>query len=681
MHNFWYNSPVKFTAYNEDFKDVLNPQNIQFFGLHYPYELELGVLHRFLLPDSQEFDLFDSNIKLYVYDGSNYTEIPSQGHFEDTKLIYVTFKCDLDIRGQLVVEVLGNKVLISNCIHFTDTSINSVKQLRIIARNNYNRQKFDYTNDNAYFVTNIPAYERGLYHVETDITNERNGGNATLKIQETYLDEVVKYEFDIRGNNDILNFIGSATTNTEFYINGTKRTLKENLELDDLGFFAFGSFVNEKDESANNITIDENVVFNDLELKVIETYPFNGSVVNLGLNTNISVRYNKGVSLSDKSVKVYKDNVLVNTIPYTSLVLSENNTLLTIDNLADYVIGVYRVEIPNGVVFDSFNNQSKLLNINFSISNNGYATEIRWQDSTITDKVGDSSQIKVILNNNYFGSPTFWQVDNGSGFNNFAPYISGQNQIDIALNFGINKIRLASNFSGTDYFSNVLQYTRNEAITPNLIAVERVNNTTAKFKWNNGADISATNITFQMSLEGFAWFNLGIYSTSGSLDNIYDVVSTYLLNIPNGTIANFRIKYNENLYTNIVRILWLNNGNIYISNVNQNASTGITTYDLNITGAPFIGYCTNSVMGSYNCRFGSSSVSPFGIDLSSSSPETLPSNYQIVNIPVGVYNCSIYLSATAIDFNEVCSLDTMVGYGTTSNKNDSIATVSAFLNI
>ena len=49
MSSFWYHSPIRFYRSLSELTDKRNPQNAQYFGAEYPYQLEIGVIQNILI--------------------------------------------------------------------------------------------------------------------------------------------------------------------------------------------------------------------------------------------------------------------------------------------------------------------------------------------------------------------------------------------------------------------------------------------------------------------------------------------------------------------------------------------------------------------------------------------------------------------------------------------------------
>ena len=102
--------------------------------------------------------------------------------------------------------------------------------------------------------------------VEVDISNNRTAGNSTLRIKDSYTDEIVRYEFLADGDFNVLNFINAHSVNDYFFINGIQRTCIEKMEQDDFAMSGTMKFANIKDENGMNILLDENAIWQNMKI-------------------------------------------------------------------------------------------------------------------------------------------------------------------------------------------------------------------------------------------------------------------------------------------------------------------------------------------------------------------------------------------------------------------------------
>nr|WP_199161753.1 hypothetical protein [Elizabethkingia sp. ASV34] len=118
-------------------------------------------------------------------------------------------------------------------------------------------------------ITNLPARCLGDISVDVDVNTTRKGGVSTLRVRDSYIDEIVNYEFIGDGDGNILNFIEVHATNNLFFIDGTQRTIKDKMDREDFAMSGKMKFTNQKDENGLNITINEDDIFKDVMLYAI----------------------------------------------------------------------------------------------------------------------------------------------------------------------------------------------------------------------------------------------------------------------------------------------------------------------------------------------------------------------------------------------------------------------------
>ena len=685
MQKFWYNSPVKFYRIDSDFDDVLNPQNVQSFGEIKPYILEKGVLHRFLIPEHNNETDFHSNFDLYVVSGLKKTKILSDVGIIDSKIKYITFYCNQNISGFLQLQY-GNDVLYrSNCIRFADTSQSERKQARIITKHNYNRQLFDFDSEFSWFVTNVPIYEDGDYQMDAEITNERIGGISTLQTSETYLDEVVNYQIAADGNGDIINFIQSSLTNTDFFLNGTKRTSTDKLDIDDNGIFAGLKLVNVKDENGFNISIDEDVIFSDLNIVEESRFPVNQSVnteANIAiLNNRISVTFNKVFVIQpNREAKIYKDGVLVYTKSSNNM-YSDNYTLIindTLLNSSDLVLteGYYTVVLDSAIVRTGFGRTNlQITNWTFQISENEETLDfIQWIDGGTQDKIGNDAQVSVYRSD--FSYDFQWQYFDGS---DFVDVINGESQTYIFnLNNGLNQFRniAIDTVTGISYVSNVLKYTKSN--TPTLVSVLKLNTNTGRFVWNNnGIDYGAGSAILQLSQDnGLNWQNF--FTTNPghpTNNNSVDVSSAVLSSIINNTTVKFRIICSGNglvnQISNTIDLIWQKTAKIYIpQNSVVKDTNGNLSYQLHVEDAAFEGFAISQTDIVENVRR-ISAVFTFGDNITPTLKNTV-TKVKSITLQPNIYTCNTNLSIVPLNLGQTAEGQCIEAFSYTPNLGDSI---------
>lgn len=270
MQKFWYHSPVRFYRSLSDLEDMTNPQNTQYFGTRRPYPLEINEFHRFQIPDVDNI-VNTTDLYLWIVNGKREFPIPAQFGIDDNKLRRVTFMSLEWYDGFFEIrDNLGNKLFFSNCVRFLDsTDADGRKFIRIATKHLYNRNLFNYETDYDWMITNLPARCLGDIDVDVDLNTTRSGGISNLRNRDSYIDEIVSYEFESDGNGNILNFIQVHAANNLFFIDGTQRTMKDKMDRSDFAMSGILKFTNQKDKNGLNIMIDEDEIFKDVMLNVI----------------------------------------------------------------------------------------------------------------------------------------------------------------------------------------------------------------------------------------------------------------------------------------------------------------------------------------------------------------------------------------------------------------------------
>ena len=113
----------------------------------------------------------------------------------------------------------------------------------------------------------------GITDIDADITTSRTGGNSTLKIRETFLDEIVQYQVIAKGDANLLNFLQVHVTNNHFYIDETQRTCVEKIDRGEFSMNGTLKFTNVKDENGMNISVN----YSDLIIDTLNTVLSNKS--------------------------------------------------------------------------------------------------------------------------------------------------------------------------------------------------------------------------------------------------------------------------------------------------------------------------------------------------------------------------------------------------------------------
>lgn len=480
MHKFWYHSPVRFYKTKEELSDMTNPQNTQFFGAKNPYPLELGVYHRFLIPNFNN-EISASELRLYLVNEYE-TLITSKIDVVDNKLCAVTFKHDEITQGTFEIRDDYETLFYSNCIRFMDsTDSDGRKFIRIITKHLYDKNLFPYSkNTNFYTVTNLPAYCLGRFSADVDVKNSRVGNSASLITSETYTDEVVSYDFLINGDANLLTYIQVNAVNNEFYIDGTQRTALEKIDVDDFAMVGKMKFASVKDKNGLNVTIDEDDVFSDLELNIIdkslpddfieEASAFDG-ILYLTFNAEVFKTFGYGLT---KKIKIWRKPLSGSTYTvYQEFNVNQvsivNNQVFITPLGTVFDTGYYYITVDADMfknsVGNTFQGISNTTDWNFSLLDSiTPSINISWEDGTNTDISSyDGTYIVKILNQ--VTSPSnpiisySWEKSTDNII--FTPFASGSDNKLVNMVNGTNFIRLKITLQDTtEVYSNVLTYIR-----------------------------------------------------------------------------------------------------------------------------------------------------------------------------------------------------------------------------
>ena len=493
MHKFWYHSPVRFYRTLSELQDAKNPQNTQYFGEKNPYPLELGDFHRYLIPNYQN-TVTSSDLSIWVVNEKKELKILGVCNIEGGKLKYITFKSKISISGRLEIRDSDNNTLFySNCIQFLDSTDNEGRKfIRIATKHTYNRNLFDYSNPKSYILTSLPAYCLGINSVEADINNSRTGGISTLRTRETFLDEIVDYEFTASGDSNILNFIQVHATNNEFYIDETKRTSVEKLDRDEFSMFGKVKFTNVKDNLGFNIPINYVDIIDDIYQSIYAdnvSYAFTYShepidttnegqwfLTNLLFNNyhnafGITYDCDLKIKLFGIPVKGFLANNLTRQIYQVGDIISycDKDNLVYFPNGFDNDLGVTGnyIELFTYKIIDQEDRIGRLISHTISMTDSAVepidiSVSISWLDLTSTPKTGNLANITVKVASLVFDplDPIItqeWEIWNGTTWIFYKTKTTDSEILN--LSYLDNKIRLkvVSQFSITAY-SNILSY-------------------------------------------------------------------------------------------------------------------------------------------------------------------------------------------------------------------------------
>lgn len=273
MHNYPYHSPVRFYPSAESLQDDTNSQNLQFFGTrNNPYPLEMNEHHRYLIPN-YENQVETTDLELWLISENENQIACGFGFNEDeTRLMRISFVCDQWLQGRFEIrKATGETVFWSNCVKFIDSTDEFPrKYVRVATRCYFNRLGYDFDNsDYDWFITTLPAYDYGLYQIDSEYTVSMSGPQGTPEIQDNSIVEVSTLTFIGQGDCNVLNFVLWSVLNNEFYINGTKRTIREKPEIDEFMITGKMKFAYNKTPDGRYITVDEDPIFADAFRKVL----------------------------------------------------------------------------------------------------------------------------------------------------------------------------------------------------------------------------------------------------------------------------------------------------------------------------------------------------------------------------------------------------------------------------
>lgn len=489
MHKFWYHSPVRFYKSLDAFADNTNPQNTQYFGnVGKSYPLELNVLHRFLIPNDNN-TVPSEDLELWC----GQTQIPCVFNIVEGKLKRITFISKTEASGRLEIKSAGQTVFWSNCVRFLNSEDEyGRKFIRVITKHTYNRGLFTFDTPYDWFVTNLPAYCLGQFKVDAEINNTRSGDNRTLKPRETYLDEIVEYQFVSSGDANILTFIQAHATNNEFYIDGTKRTITEKVESDDFAIQGKLSLTNQK-HNGYNITIDEGDVFDDAYFIYSDeiNYNFNYShepedeansgewfLTNLLYNNYVNVfGITYDCALKTKLTQVPVKGFLANNITNQIYTVGDFISYCDKDDLVYYPNGFNNdlgisgnfVEIFKYRIYDQQGNigRETTHTINMTdivVDPIDISVSITWEDGTSLNQTGTSGNIIVQMYSLIFDplNPIVtqqWEVWNGTEWVFYADKTTDLQTINLPYELNRIRLKVVAQY-GEVVYSNVLQYTR-----------------------------------------------------------------------------------------------------------------------------------------------------------------------------------------------------------------------------
>ena len=502
MSSFWYHSPIRFYRSLSELTDKRNPQNAQYFGAEYPYQLEIGVIQNILIPIDLDFTLpseLISNCKLFISNGCNRLQLKSRFVFDNNRLVSIAFISNDFFCGRLEIEdSTGCVIYTSTLVEFMDSDDGDGRKFITIASKNYfNRNLYDYENG-GYFILTIPMYGLGRNKVDAEVNNNRIGGSASLHLKDTYLDELETFEIDSHGDSNILNWLSVMATNHEFYIDNVEKTLVEKVDYGEESMYGSITVSTKKDKDGYNIVKTDDDLISHL-LPILTTTPIDNLTFDISTSTNseISLHFNEVVKGNNKVIYIYEKGVLkaqktfLNTNVGKDFIL---NHKVDLSGSFDFIEGNYSILIPANSFINDWGFGNTETTINFIVTDLSIlpTANLKWEDDTTTDKSGELLSIKM----------------------KYTDLISGGNGTSITY------IEIRHYLGGIlqSYFTDVSE------------------NTNYQFNLLNGEN------TFRLSLQN----NLGVSNTSKKLKYTKSVSSVYVKLVErNKNISNETITCNE----------------------------------------------------------------------------------------------------------------------------------------
>lgn len=603
MHKFWYHSPVRFYRTLPELQDAKNPQNTQYFGEKNPYPLELGDFHRYLIPNYQN-TVVNDNLSIWVVNDKQSVFLQAVCKVTDGILKYVTFKSDIPISGRLEIRDSDNEpIFYSNCIQFLDSTDNEGRKfIRIATKHTYNRNLFDYSEPKAYMLTSLPAYCLGLNSVEADVNNARTGGISTLRTRETYLDEIVDYEFTASGDSNILNFIQVHATNNEFYIDETKRTSIDKLDKDEFSMYGKVKFTNVKDKFGFNVVISYPEIISDI--------------------------YNS----------IYADNITYN---FTYSHEPENDTDSGNWFLSNLLFNNYHN--PFGIIYDcDLKFQIKSVPAKGFLANN--TTRVPYG---IDDIISYCDKDELVYFPNGF--------DNDLGV--VGNYIENFSYKIVDQDGRIGRL-ITHTFNMTDSAAPEIDLSVSIAWSDDTSAPKTGNDGLMNVKLVSLVSDPLDPILTQewQTFDGTTWI---FYKTKTTDAETFDITL-----IENKIRLKVVSTYGEIAYSNNLIYTKASSTNIFITDRVPNFATGIITYKLHVENEAFVGYCnmegnkintrSSRIQDTYGNVLYIPNIAGIGDNTYTSQP---------VNIPVGVYDCQITVIGIRLSSTEDGIINAGVSYG------------------
>jgi len=477
MSSFWYHSPIRFYRSLSELTDKRNPQNAQYFGAEYPYQLEIGVIQNILIPIDLDFTLpseLISNCKLFISNGCDRLELKSRFVFNNNRLVSVAFISNDFFCGRLEIEdSTGCIIYTSTLVEFMNSDDGDGRKFITIASKNYfNRNLYDYENG-GYFILTIPMYGLGRNKVDAEVNNNRIGGSASLHLKDTYLDELETFEIDSHGDSNILNWLSVMATNHEFYIDNVEKTLVEKVDYGEESMYGSITVSTKKDKDGYNIVKTDEELLSTLIPKLtsipIDDTTFDKST---SLNSEISLHFNEIVKGNNKTIYIYEKGVLkaqktfLNTNVGKDFILNHKTDL---SGSFDFIEGNYSILIPANSFINDWGFGNIETTINFIVTDLSIlpTANLKWEDNTTADKSGSLLSIKMkytdLISGGYNTSITNKELRHylGGVLQSYLPNVSENTNYQFNLLNGENTFILSlQNNLGVSNTSNTLKYTK-----------------------------------------------------------------------------------------------------------------------------------------------------------------------------------------------------------------------------
>ena len=553
MSSFWYHSPIRFYRSLSELTDKRNPQNAQYFGAEYPYQLEIGVIQNILIPIDLDFTLPNaliSNCRLFISNGCDRLQLKSRFVFDNNRLVSVAFVSNDFFCGRLEIEdSTGCVIYTSTLVEFMNSDDgDGRKYITIASKNYFNRNLYDYENG-GYFILTIPMYGLGRNKVDAEVNNNRIGGSASLHLKDTYLDELETFEIDSHGDSNILNWLSVMATNHEFYIDNVEKTLVEKVDYGEESMYGSITVSTKKDKDGYNIVKTDDDFISHL-LPILTTTPIDNLTFDLSTSTNseISLHFNEVVKGNNKVIYIYEKGVLkaqktfINTNVGKDFILNHKTDL---SGSFDFVEGDYSILIPANSFVNDWGLGNKETVINFIVTDISIlpTANLKWEDDTTTDKSGSLLSIKMkytdLISGGHNTSITNKELRHylGGVLQSYLPNVSENTNYQFNLLNGENTFKLSlQNNLGISNTSNTLKYTKSVS-NVYVKLVKRNENTIDEIIKCNGNQHKAG---YSISAD----FYLEFYSDAGGTTPL-DVTGL-------GLVVKMNVKYTDYVYNTVI---------------------------------------------------------------------------------------------------------------------------------